>query len=238
MSSENVAGCLWYAQRLGYSLQKGNVMVEGNTDVAYFQLSDRLYSKAFGIHLIGKDLSIFAAGSGDEGGTYGIIDKFPTLHELARLDVDQNGKLKFRVIALMDDDYEGRKAVRVIEGSRRLRENGQIFLLRRRMPRKSRDRVPLGVHVREENQIFGGAMCVIEDLVNSTLADIYFEKNEHHVLHTVEVGGVRRRIWSEDGKHGLFKFVSANAELDEMVMFIEVLKSLRFYLGLPPDGVK
>lgn len=231
-------GCQWFAERCGWTLRRGNVMVEGNLDAKYFGFANRLYRDQHGLDLIGKDLSLFAAGTGDEGGTYGVIEKFPTLHALSRLDLDAHGKVKYRIIALLDDDPKGRAAIKHMGQNRTLKENAQLFLLRRKMPRKTRDAVPLTAHVKTANEIFNGLPCVIEDLVDSTLCDLYAEQFPQHVIGPIRaIGGGHHRGWTEDGKHGLCRFVQTNAQLGDVSQFLDTLKSLRFYLGLSPDGV-
>ena len=42
--------------------------------------------------------------------------------------------------------------------------------------------------------------------------------------------------FARDAKSALFRFVSNYANLDDLSAVIELLKSLRFYLGLDPDG--
>lgn len=235
-----LVGCQWYAERMNWTLLRGNVMVEGNTDVRYFHRAAELYLASCGRSLMHKDLSIFAAGSGDAGGTFGIAEKYPTLFTLAKIDVDQNAKIKYRTVALLDSDNAGRAAVRVMcQANRSLQENAHLFLLHREMPRKSRDAKPLTQHIKDANLKYAGLECVIEDLVDATLCDLYAEANPQHVegkMRTVDDGHHRR--WTQDGKFGLCKYVERHAGVDEVVRIVEVLKSLRFYLGLDPDGVR
>lgn len=235
-----LVGCLWYAERMNWTLLRGNVMVEGNTDVRYFHRAAQLYLASSGRSLMYKDLSIFAAGTGEAGGTYGIAEKYPTLFNLARVDVDQNAKMKYRTVALLDSDSAGKAAVRVMcQANRSLQENAHLFLLHREMPRKSRDAKPLTQHIKDENLKYVGLECVIEDLVDATFCDLYAEANPQHVegkTHTVVDGHHRR--WTQDGKFGLCKYVEQYAGVEEVVRIVEVLKSLRFYLGLDPDGVR
>ena len=102
------AGCEWYAAMCGWSLSLGNVIVEGTSDVEYFTLAARLHRADSGASLLGTDLSIFAAGLEEEGGTFGISERFPTLFNLASHDRDADGRRRFQVIALLDDDTMGR----------------------------------------------------------------------------------------------------------------------------------
>jgi hypothetical protein len=237
--SSPIVGCQWYANNFGWTLRRGNIMVEGNTDVRYFERASDLYQHKYSLHLIGKDLSIFSSGTGEDGGTYGIAEKFPVLHSLAKYDVDSNGKMKYRMVALFDDDHMGRQAVRAIcQGNRSINEYSQLYLLRRVMPRKSRDAGPLRQHTRDENSSFKGVDCVIEDLLDPIICDAYAQQYPQHIkVRPVVKDGIKRISWDQDGKFGLLKSVERESTIDELERFVEVLKSLRFYLGLPPDGI-
>lgn len=238
--STPATGCQWYATQMGWgTLLRGNVMCEGNLDVHYFALAAHLYLAERGLHLIGKDLSVFAAGSGEAGGTYGISEKFPVLHALSKLDIDVNGKIKYRTIALMDNDHAGKSAVLgMTKANRTIRENEHLFLLRREMPRRSRDRQPLTKHLDEANRQYGTLQCVIEDQLDMSLCDLYAEQFPHYVRGSKHVIADGHHIdWSQDGKFGLSRFVKENAGLDEVALLVQTLKSLRFYLGLPEDGI-
>lgn len=235
-----ITPCQWYATQMGWgTLRRGNVMCEGNLDVHYFMLAANLHLAAGGLSLIGKDLSVFAAGTGDAGGTYGISEKFPVLHELSKVDIDVNAKIKYRVLALMDNDPAGQAAVQgITKTSRTIRENEKLFLLRREMPRRSRDRGPLTTHLDEANKKYGVLQCVIEDLIDVNLCDLYAEQYPQHIQGAKHVTANGHHFdWSKDGKFGLSKFVKENAGLTEVAMLVETLKSLRFYLGLPEDGI-
>jgi hypothetical protein len=122
----------------GWKLSDGNLMVEGTSDVAYFKLAARLYRTRAGLSLLGQDFSIFAAGLGNEGGTYGVSEKFPTLFNLASYDQDAAGRRRFKVIALLDDDRMGQAALTgITRGHRQIREYESIFRLRRLMPQRA-----------------------------------------------------------------------------------------------------
>jgi len=238
-SSIPLVGCQWYAAQMGWQLLKGNVMVEGNLDVRYFRRAAALYHRDCGLHLLDKDLSVFAAGTGDAGGTYGITENFPALFKLARLDLDANGKVKYRTIALLDSDHRGKSATRLIcQSNRSIRENANVFLLRRNMPRKSRDAAPLSKHLEESNREFNGLDCVVEDLLDAFICELYEAEYPQHIDGKIafSASGHHRR-WTQDGKFGLCKYMEQYAELGHVTLIVEVLKSLRFYLGLPEDGV-
>lgn len=234
------AGCEWYAAMNGWSLSTGNVMVEGTSDVAYFELAARLHRSHSGTLLLGNDLSIFAAGLEEEGGTFGISEKFPTLFNLASLDQDPNGSRRFRVIALLDDDTMGRSAVNLIAGGhRQIREFESTFRLRRIMPRRTDSARALALQTGAANAVFGRLECTIEDMLSDELCARFVTSKADAVdrpASTMATG--THRYWTPSGKRLLRQFAEAQATIDDVHAMVEVLRSLRSYLGLPPEGVE
>ena len=159
----------WYAQRYGWSLARHNIMVEGITDVRYLHLAARLYQQKHSKHLL-DNLSIFAAGDGDQGGTPGIIERFPLLHRMIHLDVGVGGKALYRAIALLDNDTEGNKTCHYLTGRyTNLRENHDVFVLKRIFPRNTRDPNHLREQMKTANDSWKTLDCEIEDLIDCEL---------------------------------------------------------------------
>lgn len=233
------AGCEWYAAMCGWSLSAGNVMVEGTSDVAYFELAAQLHRAQSGTSLLGTDLSIFAAGREEEGGTYGISDKFPTLFNLASLDQDPNGRRRFRVIALLDDDTMGRSAVNLIAGGhRQIREYESTFRLRRVMPRRTESAKALAVQTETANAAFGRMECTIEDMLSDELCARFVASRPDAVNRpAVTAATGTHRYWTPSGKWMLRQFAEEQATIDDVRSLADALRSLRSYVGLPPDGV-
>lgn len=238
VASVNKGICEAYADQMGWKLLRANVMVEGFLDVAYFNLAGKLYEATCSLSLLGRDLSIFAAGQGDEGGTFGVVEQFPTLLNLAKRDLTREGKMKYRLAALLDNDQAGRDALRLLcRANRAIQENGLAFLLWRQMPRKSRDQRPLSLHIREANSVYQGLDCEIEDLLDDSICDLYATVSPHHLIRKRTAADGFHYDWTRDGKQGLRLFTAENADSNALSKVIETLKSMRFYLGLPPDGL-
>lgn len=234
-----MTGCSWIASKRGWSLLHGNVMVEGTSDVAYFKIASRVYELAHGKRLLGVDFSMFAAGLGDEGGTFGISERFPTLFEMASLDVDSNDKRRYRVIALVDDDKMGQAAVAgITRGHRQIIEYKTIFKLRRAMPLKAGSPKSLAEKTKTANDNYGTLECTIEDLLDTKFIEKFIQGMPQAIYKpaSVAASGVHR-YWTEDGKRKLLQFTEKNATLEDMKNLVEVLKSLRSYVELPSDGV-
>lgn len=232
------AGCEWYASRYGWVLRAGNVMVEGTSDVSYFERCSHLYQARHGRRLLGTDLSIFAAGHGDDGGTYGVSEKFPTLFNLAALDLDAGGRRRFKTIALLDNDRMGQKAVAgITQGHRQIREYESIFSLKRIMPHKAGSVQRLAERTRAANASFPSLDCTIEDL----LSDAFFESfirtmPAAEARAATRSGGASHRFWTEQGKRELRLLALRTATIEDMKPMVEVLRALRTYVGLPADG--
>jgi hypothetical protein len=239
-NSSSLTGCKWIASKLGWRIAHGNVMVEGTSDVAYLIKAAELYKSESGLSLIGSDFSVFAAGEADEGGTYGLMERFPLLFSTALLDIDEAGKKRFRVIALADDDKNGRLAVNAIpKGSRLITEYEHIFRLRRVMPRRAGSPKKLADNTRSENSKFESLDCVIEDLLSLRICEAYTLQNPSHIIKATKlVNDGHHTHWSAPGKSGLLRYTLANAQISDVTLLVELLKSLRSYAGLAADGIK
>jgi len=233
------AGCEWLAQKRGWTLRRGNVMVEGDSDVGYFELASRLHRDATGNRLLGQDLSVFSAGQGDEGGTYGISERFPTLFEMAGLDLDQAGNRRYHVIALVDDDAMGRSAVNgITKGHRRIVEHESIFRLRRVMPLRAGSARVLSEQFKQANGPYKDLTCVIEDLLPVALCERYLAETPSATSRPpVASGGGKVFSWTPAGKSGLLRFTKAQATAGDVGALVGVLRALRSYVGLTPDGI-
>jgi len=224
----------------GWSLAAGNVIVEGTSDVAYFKLAARLHQASCGTCLLGSDLSIFAAGLEEEGGTFGISEKFPTLFNLAAYDTDANGRPRFRVIALLDDDSMGRSATNLIVGGhRQIREFESIFRLRRVMPKRSGSAKTLRNETEMANAEFARIDCTIEDMLSDRLCTRFIAASPEAVgRQAITSGTGTHRHWTPAGKTMLCQFAEQTATIDDVRSLIGALRALRSYVGLPPDGVQ
>jgi len=238
MTGSPKVGCSWFAAMAGWEILRANLLVEGTSDVRYFKLADSLHFKNTGNHLLGIDLAVSAVGIKDDGGTYGIMDKFPTITTVSKMDVDHNQRQIYRFIALVDDDNMGRSAIKKISTSRRdIREYESIFRLQRTMPMRAGNAAKLAERSREQNAMFE-MDCVIEDLLPIDICNEYIKSNPHHLNPTLVLkNGGHHAKWHPERKAGLLRFAETHAVFEDMVNIISVLKALRSYLALPPEGV-
>lgn len=240
MHKTNVkVGCEWLADRYGWNLAPRSVMVEGTSDVAYFKCAAERYERDKGKKLIGDDFTVFAAGLGEEGGTYGISERFPNLFHTASLDIDGAGRLKYRVIALVDDDAMGRSAVMsIVRGNRSIIEFDSIFRLRRVMPMGVASTKFLSQATATGNAEFENLDCLIEDLLAAELLTRFEELAPQAIRRPpMKRGPGSHRYFTEDGKRALLGYTKQEATLQDLSGIVDTLRALRSYLGLAADGV-
>src|SRR5690606_12109324 len=79
------------AQSLGWQVRKTNCIVEGTSDVFYFEHAARLYRERHDVDPLGDDFAVLPAGRGEEGGVDGINDRFRMAKQLADLDLRHDG---------------------------------------------------------------------------------------------------------------------------------------------------
>lgn len=228
-----------YASRFRWPLLRMNVLIEGTSDQTYFGLAGALYKRKHGKSLVGVDLSVFPTGDGDDGGTLGIQEQFQTIRNLAKFDLDAKGKRRFHVVALFDGDSAGKGTARAIEGADRSVEIWRdVFWLQRSLPRTTREFRALKAAIEQSNSQCRSLDTVIEDLVAKELHDLFASSEEKaKSVKCKEENGHRHYFMPADVKPLFKRFVEDNADLDSLTMIVEVLKSMRYYLGLDPDGV-
>ena len=228
-----------YAKKKGWELKRLNVMVEGDSDVRYFDLAANLYKKKTGLQIIGQDMSIFAAGTASSGGTDGIYEEFPVLKKIIQIDCDSNGKALFRLIALIDNDRSGRSLYRsLLEQYRSIYENRDIFLLKRVFPRTASECHALTSQMAKFNSEWKDIDCEIEDLISRDLINVFIEEEPTALIKPCEImERHHHHEFTSAAKGRLFQFVKSYASLVDLEDIIDILKSLRYYSGLKIEGI-
>lgn len=229
----------WYAEQKGWPLKKTNIIVEGDIDKAYFELSDRLYHGKTGRRLLGNDLSVFPPGTGDDGGTPGICSQFPVLRKIIDMDVGTDGKATCRAVTLLDGDSAGKQAKNILTSKySRLIEWRDVFVLHRQMPRSTIEPNALKSQIERANQQWRHLDCEIEDLISADLMDLFFEQESNCLkCAPFETAGARHYEFQIGCKGSLYRFVEENASYEDIELIIDVLRSMRFYVGLNANGV-
>jgi hypothetical protein len=219
---------------LGYRVCPRTVIVEGTTDVELFQLAARLEREATGGELLGQDLSIIAAGVGDLGGTRGVIRELMVLRGLGRTHLLPNGRPVYRFVALFDDDKAGKQAVRAAKDfDTSLLEYKDLFRLCPVMPIPGNlDPGAMQKAFERENAPYKGIEWEAEDLLSEEFYQSFLSDHPAALVKSTSAGGRIHRDLSKDGKARLHRFVKENAMHKDILGAIEVLRALRFYLGL------
>ncbi len=223
-----------YAISLGFRVRRRTVIVEGTTDVELFELAARLEKEAAGVELLGDDLAIIAAGAGDLGGTRGVIRELVCLRGLARTLLLPNGRPIYRFIALFDDDKAGKQAVRAARDfDTSILECKDLFRLCPVMPLTGNlDPGAMQKAFERENLPYKGMEWEAEDLLTHEFYEAFLSEHPNALAKKASFGGKIHRDLTPDGKARLHRFVRQNAIHKDIAGVIEVLKALRFYLGL------
>lgn len=227
-----------YASRYNWPIAEYSILVEGETDARYLSLASRLHRDDTGCDLMPRGkVSAFPTGSGDDGGTHGILRHFSTLQDIIAWSGDEDGRVMFKLIALVDGDSAGKAAFRALAAkSMDYRPWREIFLLQRNIPRGNMDPEFVGRLVARENEDIR-LDCEIEDLVSQDLVRAYLADNPRALRCAPVFRGEHMRVQFADGEKGKFcRFVESYATCSDLAKIIELLKTLRFFMGLPPDG--
>lgn len=223
-----------YAMTLGFAVKNRTVLVEGTRDADLFKLCANLEHTSGSSSLLGHDLAIVPAGEGDLGGTRGVIRELIGLRALARTCLLPNGRPRYRFIALFDNDKAGRLAVKALrEFDSSILEYKDVFRLLPAMPRPSAlDPLSMKRAFEKENACYKGLDWELEDLLSPGFLEAFQAEYPFAVARTVPIGGKTHRDFTNDGKARLHRFIKQHAIRDDLSALIDVLKTLRFYLGL------
>jgi hypothetical protein len=213
-------------------------MVEGDSDVRYFEFAAQEHHRVTGKRLVGTDLMIFAAGTGDAGGTDGIYEEFPTLWKIMRSDTDAQGAAVYKVSALLDNDREGRRLFGQLTSQyRTLIPWRDLILLKHIMPLGSSEPGIVKRQIEAANRAHADLDCEIEDLFPANFIDAFTSEHDAFSAAPTEKGGYIHYEFKPAGKSSLWLYAQKNCMLPDLARLIETLKAVRLYMGLPQDGV-
>lgn len=232
--SEELDNVARYGLALGFTVRERTVVVEGNTDVDLFQLACRLESEASGADLLGSTLAIVSSGTGDLGGTRGVIRELVGLRAIARTCLRPNGSPRYRFIGLFDTDRAGRLAVqaaRDIDTS--LLEYRDVFRLHPVMPMTGNlDPTSLKATFEQANSAYTGIEWEMEDLLPRSFVDAFLAERPTAVNRTLDLGGGKiHRDFTRDGKARFHRFIRHYAVRQDLAEVIQVVRALRYYFG-------
>lgn len=224
-----------YGMSKGWKLLPRIILVEGTSDVAFFEKAAELYQKSTGRSLL-TGLAIIAAGHGDRGGTSGVVRELIGLRNMASTLLTPSGALAYRVIGLFDNDTAGQKAVngaRAVDSS--IIEYRDVFRLRPVMPKTgSLDPKALQRSFDQLDSTWKGLTWELEDLISQPLIELFIEEYPAALISSATISGFTHREFTRDGKSNLVRFCREHADLDSLSLLVETLHSLRHYMNLPP----
>jgi hypothetical protein len=228
-----------FASKLGWRIARGNVLVEGTSDVAIIEHASRLYKQARGLDLLGQDLAVIAVGYGDDGGADGINRRLPAIRQIAAADPGPGGNIDRRFIGLYDNDSVGQRAVaNICSYDSTIKKYSEVFILKPVMPLKGA--VPpkkLAERFEKENIAFQGLDWEIEDLVSEELRLAFEHDYPTATRNKKEIGGRTHREMTVDGKRQLIQFVRDYAKLSDVEEVIRLIRALRDYCQLRTDHI-
>lgn len=220
-----------FTARLGWTIAKVNILVEGTHDVSLITHAAGLFSQACGEEILGPDLAVMPAGIGNEGGVEGINRRLPTLRQVAAADPDQSGKLRYRFLGLYDSDRAGRRAIAAISSyDATIKKYSEVFLLRPVMSLKGgADHRAVQQRFERDNEPYKDLDWEMEDLINPSFLDLFEEEFPTAVSRRTTTLDRTHRDFTEQGKRDLIKFVKDHATLDELWDVIRLIRALRDY---------
>jgi hypothetical protein len=175
-------------------------------------------------------------GDGEDGGVDNIREKFLYLREVLSTDNLDSANERILAIVLMDNDRAGRTTSEFLE-KRGFKINRDVFLMTRIIPRKTTDAYQLGRVIGEANASWRHLDCEVEDLLSRELLQYFAEAEPSCVAAEPRFADTGHHFeWTRDGKTKLLRFVGKEASYDDVVGIVELLRSLRFLLGLDEDG--
>lgn len=220
-----------FCNSLGWKPRECNFIVEGTSDVEFFQLAAFLYYSTNKRAILGDKVQILASGMGDDGGVEGVNRRLSAARQLADRDRLPDGTVKFRFFGLFDNDYAGRRAFKLAsEFDRRVVSHQDIFLLHPVMPEANGcDPKELGQRIRKENIHYSKLDWEIEDLISDRLWRVMLETHPEEIKRTDEENGKKHRELTRAGKAKFREICKAEAKLEDMSAVVDLLYALHDY---------
>lgn len=214
------------------------LMVEGDSDVRYFKLASNEHFRATGKQLVGSDLAVFSAGTGDSGGTDGLYEEFPTLWKLMRSDTDAQGVSIYKVCVLLDNDREGRSLFSLLtQQYRTLIPWRDVIMLKHVMPLGSSEPGAVKRQLEAANRPHADLDCEVEDLFPPDFIAAFAAEGDVFARPPAEKSGYIHYEFKHAAKSALCRYAEKHCIAADLGWLTETLKAIRLYMGLPQDGV-
>ena len=205
-----------------------------------FSLARELEIAASGNDLYTGGLSIIAPGKGDCGGVSGVVRELTILRGLSAFVLDGQGRKKYRIIGLVDDDSAGRRAIstaRSLDSS--VREYRDLFRIRPNMPtRGNLDPQTLGRTFDRLNEQYNRIDWEMEDLLPVGLVESFIDEHPSSLIRRDAVEGKVHWKLTSDGKARLHSYLRINAIHEDLSAVCAVIRSVRFLLNLDAKSLR
>lgn len=231
-----------FAEIKRWKLARVNVIVEGTSDVAYFDRASELHYDAFGVPLIDDDFRFLVAGERDKGGADSVAQMLVTMTQLASEDLLPDGQRRARFVGLFDNDPAGRRAFDWATASDgRIAAHRDAFKLLPDMPVAGDGGMPrvTGRILKTECKFVShDHRFEVEDLLSSN----FFAR-----LEAEKPGSVRSRHlcgphvhyrFSSSGKLDCRKLAMSQGTKDDFNSFFKIVRALRSYVNVPHAGIQ
>lgn len=222
-----------YALSKGYNARSRTVIVEGSTDHDLFELAARLERNASGKNLL-AELAFIPAGERDQGGTNGVVREILCFRAFARTTLLPNGRPRYRVAALVDNDKHGHQAIKYMrQYDISITECKDVFILWPEMP-LTENRDPIGMQrmLENANARYKGLDWEPEDLLPANFVEAFEREHSAGISRKTVREGKVHRDFTPDGKARFHRFIKQHAMHGDVAKVIEALQALRCYLGL------
>lgn len=225
-----------YARNLGRTVGRRNIIVEGTTDVELLEFAAIKEFEKSGTDLFSNEFQIVPSGVGDLGGAQGVVRVCFALWEMSASQFDIVGKKKYRFIGLLDNDHAGIKALNHATSIHRgVVEYRDILRLWPVMATQGNtDPNALKRTFERLNDPYKGLFWEIEDYIGEEFLNIFESLNTSLDIRKEYKNGLTHRKFSSDSKAALHRQFKAEGDYDDCQGLIQLLRSLRFSIGLNP----
>ncbi|MDG9668389.1 hypothetical protein ONV78_11645 [Hahella sp. CR1] len=218
-----------YGDSIGITIKPKTVIVEGTSDVELLNFAAKLEFNSSGTDLLGEELAIVAAGTGDRGGVSGVVRELICFRGLARTSLRSDGVPKYRFMGLFDNDHAGRQAVksicRIDSGVVEYKDVIRLFPV---MPLQANlDPTTVKNSFERANEKYRALDWELEDLIPASILSAFFDEYPSACMRSIEKLGFTHRDYTRDGKALLHRYIKEYAVIKDLELVVSLLKFIR-----------
>jgi len=222
-----------HCRAAGIAVAKRCLLVEGTSDVEYFELAARLEYAQTGVCLLDESFRIVAAGRGDRGGVDGVVRELITLRNMAQYILTPGGKQKYKFAGLFDNDFAGQRAItQACSFDSGIVEFRDVFRLWPEMPIAG---INDPVVVKNKYSLANGRLpdlnWELEDFLPADMFADFGREYPRQIRAQKMIGPYTHYELSKDGKENFRRHVLDNAMHSDVRRLIDVIRALRFSMN-------